>query len=164
MSARPVVIATTFLILPLRMSGKKRLYKWMLPTTLVLKLSVRSRVRWSGSWPRTERGSKADQEVRKAAFAMRTSRLPEVIMDVAAAAFWKCCVREFWLELLRPMHLQGLVAIKIAFEDVDVGCLPRRDFGFCFGDVAYDTDDGVGGVAGEGLDERELYVSVNQRQ
>jgi hypothetical protein len=44
---------------------------------------------------------------------------------------------------------------------VDVGGFPRGDFGFGFGDVAGETNDGVGGVAGEVAKELGLRKIVS---
>jgi hypothetical protein len=53
------------------MSGIKRLKRWMLPTTLVLKALLSSWVRRVGSWPRREKGSWWDQVGIRPALAMR---------------------------------------------------------------------------------------------
>jgi hypothetical protein len=86
LSAMPEEIEMTFLASPLRINGMKRLNRWMLPTTLVVNVLTRSSVRWLGSAPSFENGSKADHVGRYAALAMRQSSLPEIILLVASAA------------------------------------------------------------------------------
>jgi hypothetical protein len=80
---------------------------------------------------------------------MMTSREPEVMDEVVAAAFCMARVLECLEVLGMVCYLQGVIIIQVAFDNVNIGCFPCGNSGFGFGYIAYKTDDGVGRVAGE---------------